>query len=264
MAKDKPRRSLQSNRVMSSLNGTLSYEERRGLRRLELDLDGKKHDRAKELAKTFNIAANRLLEKAGEKTLATIMEEAKASTINDPTTALDAALAAWVAGLTLKYGFFSPATLAARLLGHSASITSKLVDALVPEDGLEDAAADTAFARQEQIMAQVYELADAWHWFHMELSGEHELAYAKRQHATGTAKGSAATAEKAARRARIISAAIDALRETGKADMSNVSAVARAIRQSVDDECARADLPRSASLAAFAKAVTSVLKNGKS
>lgn len=262
--KGKPRRPIESNRIMSSLKGRLSYEERRGLRRVEIDLEGKGPESAKELAKKLNYAANRLLQKAGEKSLGAVMEEAKASTANDPKAAIDQALAAWVGGLTLKYGFFSPATLAARLLGHSASLTSKLINALVPEDGLEDAAAEAAIIEQEAIMAQIYELADAWHWFHMELFGEHELAYAKRQHTTGTAKGSAATAEKAAKRARIIAAAVEAVRSIGQVNMNNASAVARAIKTTVDEECVSKGLPKSQSMDSFVKAVTSVLKNGKS
>ncbi|MDH2402025.1 hypothetical protein QCM77_18970 [Bradyrhizobium sp. SSUT18] len=262
--KGKPRRPLESNRVMSSLAGHLSYEERRGLRRVEIDMEGKGPESAKELAKKLNYAANRLLQKAGEKSLETVMNEARASKANDPEAALDQALAAWVAGLTLKYGFFSPATLAARLLGHSASLTSKLTNALVPEGGLDDAAAEAALTEQQAMMAQIYGLADAWHWFHMEVFGEHELAYAKRKHTTGTAKGSAATAEKAAKRARIISVAIEGAREAGHVDMNNASAVARAIKISVDEECVREGLPRALSMDSFVKAVTSVLKNGKS
>src|ERR1035437_7852931 len=60
--------------------------------------------------------------------------------------------------------------------------------------------------------SQILSFASAWHAFHLEVFGAHELAFGKAQHAAGQARGANTTADKGARRAAIISSEIEKLR----------------------------------------------------
>ncbi|OSI68877.1 hypothetical protein [Bradyrhizobium canariense] len=235
-----------------------SYEEQRGLRRLTFDLEGKRPEAAAALAKKMIDAATQVIADAGEKSIATILAEADAAATRSADQALDEALAIWSAGITLKHGFFSPISSAARLLGHNAALTRSMAAVIMAEE--QCSADDVAAEDQEVRMRQIYEFADAWHWLHMELFGEHELAFAKRD---GAAKGAAAMAEKGKRKNQIIADAIEAVRSKGLVNMANHSAVAKAIQAEVDEKCAKAGLEKAQSSQSFIKSVAAVLKSGK-
>jgi hypothetical protein len=263
----KGRKGIGSQRtIRKKSDGSVAYDETRGIRNINVGLDAASvraeanKDDVSAKAKLLLYAAGRLLQKAGEKSLNDVIQEAKSSTENEFTPALNNALTRWIVELRIRYGLLSPVSLAASLLAHSASLSARLIDLAVPKEGLEDVAADKAVEEQATLMKQIYNLADAWHWFHMEVFGEHQLAFAKMKHAAGQAKGARTTASKGAKRATIVRTEIVAARLSGKVNMKSTSAIAKAIKPAVDAECVRAGLPVSVGSTAFEKLVGNIIK----
>ena len=85
--------------------------------------------------------------------------------------------------------------------------------------------------RAAVILHYVDSYADAWHWWHAELKGEHISAAAKVEETDRLRKQGRTTADKGEIRAKIIRAAIDKLPHP----RGSTAAIARAIRPNVDE-----------------------------
>jgi hypothetical protein len=236
-------------------DGSSRYREKRGLREVDITLGGVKKSRENpgSIATRLQAMAGDVLKFAGEKSVQQIIAEAESGEIGE-------ALLSWVVDLDVKWGLTSPIAAAGRMLALNAVLKIKLAGFLISADGSDDAGIKRGQGQLDRLMVQIHAFADAWHWWHMEWEGEHELAFAKVEHAARQAKGSQTMANKGAQRTAIIRGAIDALRMGGKVDMNKVSAVAKAIKPVVDRECSEARLSVSVGAAAFEKLVGNVVK----
>jgi hypothetical protein len=218
MKDKKPKGSkLRTTRTLTRDEEGIIYNESRGIRSLSIGSDGK--DSGRDPAATGQLmgkVARDLLKRLGARSIEDVVGEAIKKRGNDQKSAVNKALLDWYSKIAEKHGILSVPALAAKFLGISQSLTSSTADALLKSDIVEDDEHDAAMAAVLKHMTQVFALCDAWHWLHMEFFGEHELAFAKQNHAAGQLKGSQSTAEKAAKRAAIVRAEITALRERTK------------------------------------------------
>ena len=125
--------------------------------------------------------------------------------------------------LNSKYGIFSPAACAGKWLVTRHLVVMSVFDLLAQ---LGDSEPDRAAV----ILDYVDSYADAWHWWHAELKGEHISAAAKVEETDRLRKQGRTTRDKGEIRAKIIRAAIDKLPRP----LSSIKAIARDIRASVD------------------------------
>jgi hypothetical protein len=208
-----------------------SYTERRGIRELTISVGDADQSDASSLsdsehptdkAKFLAAAATRLLTMAGEKSLSTVMKEARAGTPNDQDNAIQSAVRGWIDGLIQKYGALSPATLAAQFLAHQYTIVKKLSQHVegVASNAIDEEAKEKFTKEMSELFPVIYALCDAWHWWRMELHGDHERLIDASETAASRQKGSAANRAKKERRDAIVREAFKAYRESGGRSIS--------------------------------------------
>lgn len=205
-------------RVQKKDAGGVVYTEQRGLRSLRLETgqqpkpekpDFFNSENPDEKAKLLNFAANRFLIKAGEKTLKQVIESVEVTKTNNKDAATSAALLNWLATITQKYGAFSPLTVAAQFSFHQWSIIEKLTwyaDG-AKTDTISDAAFDKTSKEIAELFSVVYAFCDSWHWWRMELHGDHARLIDAHDVATSRQKGSAKNRDKKQQRQDIIAGA---------------------------------------------------------
>jgi hypothetical protein len=132
-----------------------TYIERRGLQEFKtsvlIQASSKSLPRSQEVARHLAIAASEILKKVGEKTLSDVLEGVKQAKPKDED-AIKAAVMAWDFDIAMRYGIFSPVTLAANFLSGVHSITNAFVDSLT------DKQADDAVPHLTRRVQQVFEL----------------------------------------------------------------------------------------------------------
>jgi hypothetical protein len=139
----------------------------------------------------FLKAADYWLTEAGESKfteVAKMAEDAKADATDNAEKSLidDLTFQHWSAQVRQRHGYLSPISIAAQFLQASDYLHRRL-------NGNAD------------LQVAVYAFAEAWHWFHFEVKGEHELAARGMQGEQQLAKGPAAAHERAALSDRIVS-----------------------------------------------------------
>ena len=136
----------------------------------------------------FNVLllnANQVLAEGGERDFSTALAEAqeRANEFREeplpPGFVEAAALKCWQEGIANRHGYLSPQATAATFLIIADQLREKV-------------------GANEAILSSIFALCEAWHWFHMEATGEHALAYAGAKSRRGLAAG---TPTKRARRA---------------------------------------------------------------
>jgi hypothetical protein len=157
------------------------YYESRGIRTVRLD--GKPEDTPEFMRRTRYLCtvADRLLERAGEKTPSQLLREASQDSA--------VVLVAWTAMIGARYGVLSPVYLAAQYLGILQVTTETIVN-------------DTNTTLEK--LTQVAALCEAWHWFHMEVYGEHKDAFQGKRTQENLAASSRARSDKKEKRKEII------------------------------------------------------------
>lgn len=245
---NKGRRRIAHNIQVKATDGKLeSYVEKRGLRELRYGLgDGSKEkgsftdsEDPSSKARFLNAAANALLSKVGEQTLENVIDETKSAKPNDEQHAISAALINWISGLIKRYGVFSPVTVAAQFLNHQHTILSNLVNHVEGASGdqISDADAEKFSKEMLRLLPIIYALCDSWHWWRMELYGDHAKLIDAQDVAASRQKGSASNKNKKEKRQEIIASAFDDYRASG-GGVDDASAVAESIKQIAKTKCA--------------------------
>jgi hypothetical protein len=144
----------------------------------------------------FMEAADYWLSEAGERKfleVAEMAEAAKADTTDDESKPLidDVTFQQWAAQIAERHGHLSLASIAAHFLRTSDYLHRRLSD-------------------DADLQQAVYAFAQAWHWFHFEAKGEHELAMRGMKGVEDFAAGPQAVHERAILGDRIVSNAVAA------------------------------------------------------
>jgi hypothetical protein len=212
----KKRRRLKTVRGLDRQTG--QYSETRGLRSAAFKVSTGLPSTSDETAVVLWRAAEALLEGIEEITPQRIVETCGADRAK-----MAAEMADLMTRLNSKYGIFSPAACAGKWLVMHHAVELAVFDLIARLGGDIDQASG--------ILAQVDEYADAWHWWHAELKGEHVSAAAKTMETERLQKQGRTTANKSEIRAKIINDAIDKLpHPRGK-----ISSQARTIRADVEE-----------------------------
>jgi hypothetical protein len=127
-----------------------------------------------------------------------------------------------VTRLNSKYGIFSPAACAGKFLVTRQAVMMAVIDLLI--------LLGQDINQASGIFEQVDAHADAWHWWHAELKGEHVGAAAKTAETDRLRKQGRAIADKGETRAGIIRTHIDKLPHP----RGSIASIARAIRDDVE------------------------------
>lgn len=140
-------------------------------------------------ASLFEIANSWLLE-ANEKDFFEIAQEADAATkvarTNKAKGNIDrVTFQRWWFEIGMKHGFLSPAAIASNFL-----TASDLVHRLTKGN--------------KQLEIAIYQFADAWHWLHFEVTGEHKLATIGLKSSEGRARGPVVKQQRAELRAKVV------------------------------------------------------------
>jgi hypothetical protein len=138
----------------------------------------------------FMEAADYWLTEAGESKFLEVAEKAEAAKVeatDDEKKRLidDVIFQRWAAGITERHGHLSPASIAAHFLWASDYLHRRLND-------------------DADLQEAVYAFAQAWHWFHFEAKGEHELAARGIRSEQQLVAGTAAAHDRAALSDRIV------------------------------------------------------------
>jgi hypothetical protein len=138
----------------------------------------------------FMEAADHWLTEAGESKFLEVAEMAEdvkaAATDNAEKCSIDdLAFQFWSSQVAQRHGHLSPASIAAQFLQASDCLHRRLDD-------------------DSDLREAVYAFAQAWHWFHFEAKGEHELAARGIRSEQQLAAGTAAAQERAALSDRVI------------------------------------------------------------
>jgi hypothetical protein len=228
----KKRRRLKTVRSLDRQTG--QYSETRGLRRAAFNVrEGGLPSTSDETAYELWRWAEAFLVMLGETTPERIVEACGADRVKMATEMKDL-----MTRLNTKYGVLSPPACAGKFLVTHQVVEMAVVDLLFLLKVDIDRAASSG------ILEQVYELADAWHWWHMELKDEHVSAYAKMEETDRLRKQGQTTADKGKRRAEIIRAAADKRR-------GSIASIARAIQPDAEKSFKAAGVFRANSDEAF-------------
>jgi len=137
----------------------------------------------------FREAADHWLAEAGELKYSAIIdlaEKAKSESPDAGESEIDNfVFRLWAARVAEKHGYLSPAAIAANFVSSSDYL-------------------HRCVAGNQELLNAVYAFADAWHWFHLEGKGEHELAALGLKSAAGRAVGPDATHQQAERKRRVV------------------------------------------------------------
>jgi hypothetical protein len=195
-----------------------AYIEERGLRRIELHTE-KPPDKKSifdseyplDMARVLNRAAESFFEKTNEKTLDQVLGEAAATTGagTDPLMLDAKAIDNWVAGLMDRHGALSPISVAAQFLIEKHNIITLVENAPGAQLGAIDSATADKFAEHiERLFKHIYLFADAWHWWRMELHGDHQRLLDAHSVAASRQKGAASNQKKKSTRRHLIAEAV--------------------------------------------------------
>lgn len=196
-----------------------TYIEERGLRRIEQHTEkplGQKSiidsEDPLEKASALNKAAERIFEDANEKTLDQVLGEAAATTGAgaDPLILDAGAIDNWLAGIMHRHGALSPISVAAQFLIERRNIISRLVENVpgAQLDAIDHATSDKFAEDMEQLFKHIYLFADAWHWWRLELHGDHQRLLDARSVAASRQKGAASNQKKKSVRRHVIAEAV--------------------------------------------------------
>jgi hypothetical protein len=192
----KKRKRLKSVRGLDRQTG--QYSETRGLRSAAFNVSTGLSSTSDETARELYYAAEALLKDIGETTPQRIVETCGANRAKMATEMIDLQTR-----LNSKYGVFSPAACAGKWLVLHHAVEMAAFDLIARLGGNID--------QVSGILAQVDDYADAWHWWHSELKGEHVRAAAKTEETHRLRKQGRTTANKGEIRAKIIRELIDKL-----------------------------------------------------
>jgi hypothetical protein len=232
-----PGKPVQHERQISKGDAGIDYYvERRGVREVTFGTRSVAADDSEnpsKKARRLNLAANLLLERADEKTLDKVLTEARSSKSNDPH-AEQVAISQWVAGLIKRHGFLGPVTVGAQFLLRQRSIVSKLAGRVegAAEGRINDEDGTEFLQQMSNIFPIIYEFADAWHWWQMELHGEHGQLIEAEALAASRNKGAKANKEKKQRRESIIIEVFNEYHVSG-ATLENPAQVTKSIMATV-------------------------------
>jgi len=258
---DKPKAPsvLHMQRVLGSeLAGGPLYQEKRGLLSLEIAPGGATDGATLQsdgATKRLLWAAGKVLAAAGEKPLENIVCDAVGRHSNDAEQDTNRALLGWFSNVAARHGVVSVPGIAAKFNALYASVNVGV--ALSISDAAPHKTQDEVIDASNAFMGRIAALCEAWHLMQMELSGEHELAFAKVQHKAGTAKGGQAVRDKKAHRDAIVKEQADQLPASDKP--RNASEVARRIRVQTLAAFKAAGLPHDYNDATFDKIVRRAL-----
>jgi hypothetical protein len=213
---------------------TRQYSETRGLRSAAFNVSTGLPSTSDETAVVLWRAAEALLDTIGETTPQRIVETCGADRAKIATEMIDL-----VTRLNSKYGIFSPAACAGKFLVTRHAVMTAVFDLLIL------LGQDIHQARS--VLEQVDAYADAWHWWHAELKGEHVSAAAKREETDRLRKQGRTTANKGEIRAKIIKEAIDKLPHP----RGSIASQARTIRADVEESFRAEGVARPNSASAF-------------
>ncbi|MET4337026.1 MULTISPECIES: hypothetical protein [unclassified Bradyrhizobium] len=143
------------------VDGTVEVQERRGIRKATWQSPSSTGGTTRDVERTFGlmtIAANQHLRAAGEMDAFAVMETAEGLAVDYPTAEkISEHMLRWAEKLKNERGILSIDATAAKFL----EAADRLLQILNKTPEMQEAA---------------FEFADAWHWWHLELYGEHELA----------------------------------------------------------------------------------------
>jgi hypothetical protein len=195
-----------------------THIEERGLRRIELNTEkppGKKSifesEHPPDMAHLLYTAAERFFEKANEKTLDQVLYEAAAitGTGTDPLMRDAKAIDNWLADLVHRHGALSPISVAAQFLVESRNIITHLVKNVPGAQlAIGSATADKIAEDVARLFKHIYLFADAWHWWRMELHGDHQRLLDAHSVAASRQKGAASNQKKKSARTNVIAEAV--------------------------------------------------------
>jgi hypothetical protein len=237
----KKRRRLKTVRHRDSRTG--QYSETRGLRSAAFNVSEGLRSTSDETAGVLWRLAEAFLDTIGETTPQRIVETCGADRAK-----MAAEMGALMTRLNSKYGVFSPAACAGKFLVTRQAVMMAVFDLLF----LLGQDMDQAKGIFEQVDAH----ADAWHWWHAELKGEHVSAAAKTEETDRLRKQGRTTGNKGETRARIIRAHIKELSHP----RGSIANIARAIREDAEKSFKAAGVARANSDRAFYEEVRSTLK----
>jgi hypothetical protein len=221
-----------------------TYIEQRGLRRIELHIDeplGKKpiidSEGPLDKARILTRAAEEIFEKANEKTLNQVLSEAAATTGAgaDPLMVDAEAIDNWLAGIMSRHGALSPVSVAAQFLIQIRNIISRLVETVpgAQLDAIDNAASDKFTEDMEELFKHIYIFADAWHWWRMELHGDHQRLLDAHSIAASRQRGAASNRNKKSVRGRIIAEAVAKWKEANSDERPDPARIAGDIFEEV-------------------------------
>lgn len=245
----KKRKRLKTVRHLDRQTG--QYNETRGLRSAAFNVSKGSPSTSDETADELYRAAEALLDGIGETTPGEIV--LACNTRRASREEMTAEMQTLVARLNSKYGIFSPAACAAKFLVTQHAVLMAIYDLRLapPGDSAPELLAESVF-----LLVSAY--ADAWHWWHAELKGEHLAATARAIEVGRLRKQGNATGNKGDTRAKIIRAAIDKLPRP----LGSIKAIARDIRVSAEKSFRAERLPLPKTDGAFYELVRSVVRKG--
>jgi hypothetical protein len=240
----KKRRRLKTVRSLDRQTG--QYSETRGLRSVAFNVREGSPSTSDGTEDQLHDLAEEFLVKIGETTPRRIMEAGHARGASPSEMAKE--MVDLTTRLNSKYGLLSPAACAGQFLVTRYAVVMDVFRLLIEAGKDIDEASD--------ILQNVDAYADAWHYWHMELKGEHVSAAAKAEETARLRKQGQATADKGEIRAEIIRAAADKRR-------GRIADIARAIRDDVEKAFMAAGLAPANSDRAFYEEVRLAVKNAK-
>jgi len=236
----KKRRRLKT--VRSRDRQTGQYSETRGLRSAAFNVSKGLPSTSDQTERELYYAAEALLEGIGETTPQRIVETCGADRAKMTTEMIDL-----MTRLNSKYGIFSPEACAGKWLVMHHAVELAVFDLIARLGG--------DINQASSVLAQVDEYADAWHWWHAELKGEHVSAAAKTEETDRLRKQGRTTANKGEIRAKIIRELIDKLPQP----CGSITSQARAIYADAQKLFIAEGLARTNSASAFYEAVRRAL-----
>ena len=254
MAKHGKRGIPHERRSQKTDTGAVIYTERRGLRGIIIEAGQQPTTTEKasaldsenpsDKARFLNLAANRLLTRAGEATLQVVIQGAMASKANDQDAAISSASIKWLAALMKKYGVLSPIAVAAQFLFHQSAIINRLswYAEGAENNSISDEAADKSVKDITELFSAVYALCDSWHWLRMELHGDHARLIEARDVAESRKKGAAANSNKKERRQTIIGDEFQKYIDVGGDLSLGAKEIAESIKPAAKRQCAAQSL----------------------
>ena len=108
-----------------------------------------------------------------------------------------------------RHGALSPISVAAQFLIERRNIISLVENAAGGQLGaIDSATADKLAEHMERLFKHIYLFADAWHWWRMELHGDHQRLLDAHSVAASRQKGAASNRKKKSVRSHVIAEAV--------------------------------------------------------